>query len=239
MVDGYHWFRFPGLSVCRLVSSSDVSRSSILLRANAARPASERQAAFATGKLAPSWSSCSDGHKQLPKIVHDVKFADGLSVIAKADRPPARNRPPPDASVHHQHLAIAGMDIILQTNSDNPFLAFRAVERFQDGSGYASQMVVRSDWIAVTYKFYFEEPALRSFMVGLEQLDRTLMGQARLKPMWEQQFLQFDGVGSGRVKVSGDLIEHSEPQQRVQFAFGTDQTCLRPFILSLKEALKG
>jgi hypothetical protein len=34
------------------------------------------------------------------------------------------------------------------------------------------------------------------------------------------------------------LIEHSEWQQRVQFAFGTDQTCLRPFILSLKEALK-
>ena len=56
--------------------------------------------------------------------------------------------------------------------------------------------------------------------------------------MWEEQFLEFDGVGSGRVKVSGDLIEHSEWQQRVQFAFGTDQTCLRPFILSLKEALK-
>jgi len=130
------------------------------------------------------------------------------------------------------------MDIILQTNTDNPFLALRAVERFQDGSGYSSQIVVRSDWIAVNYKFYFEEQALKTFIDGLEQLDRTLAGQARLKPMWEEQFLEFDGVGSGRVKVSGDLIEHSEWQQRVQFAFGTDQTCLRPFILSLKEALK-
>ena len=129
------------------------------------------------------------------------------------------------------------MDVILQTNTDNPFLALRAVERFQDGSGYSGQIVVRSDWIAVNYKFYFEEQALKTFIVGLEQLDRTLAGQARLKPMWEEQFLEFDGVRSGRVMVTGDLIEHSDWPQRVQFAFGTDQTCLRPFILSLKEAL--
>jgi hypothetical protein len=165
----------------------------------------------------------------LPKIIQGVKFADG-------PKPP-----PPDASGssgRHQDLAIASMDIILQTNTDNPFLALRAVERFQDGSGYSSQIVVRSDWIAVDYKFYFEEQALKTFIAGLEQLDLTLAGQARLKPMWEEQFLAFDGVGSGQVKVSGDLIEHSEWQQCVQFAFGTDQTCLRPFILSLKEALK-
>jgi hypothetical protein len=59
-------------------------------------------------------------------------------------------------------------------------------------------------------------------------------GSGSAEPMWEEQFLEFDGVGSGRVRVSGDLIEHSEWQQRVQFAFGTDQTCLRPFILALK-----
>jgi hypothetical protein len=155
----------------------------------------------------PSLQLLTDGQKHLLKI---VKFADWLEFIAKADRPSARNRPPPDPSGRHQDVAIASMDIILQTNTDNPFLALRAVERFQDGPGFSSQMVVRSDWIAVTYKFYFEESALRSFIVGLEQLDRTLAGQARLKPMWELQSLEFDGIGSGRIKVSGDLIEQRQ-----------------------------
>jgi hypothetical protein len=53
--------------------------------------------------------------------------------------------PPPDPSGRYEDSAIDNMDIILQTNTDNPFLALRAVERLQDGSGYSSQMVVRSD----------------------------------------------------------------------------------------------
>jgi hypothetical protein len=131
----------------------------------------------------------------------------------------------------------ASMEIILQTHTNNPFLAFRGLERFLDGSGYSSQIVIRSGWLSVDYKFYFERPELQTFVGDLEQLDRTLMGQARLKPKWEEYFLDFQGMGSGAIKVSGDLIEYSQWQQRVTFAFRTDQTVLRPFILSLKEAL--
>jgi hypothetical protein len=37
------------------------------------------------------------------------------------------------------------------------------------------------------------------------------------------------------VLVEGDLVEHGHMEQRVQFAFQTDQTCLRPFIAKLRE----
>jgi hypothetical protein len=75
------------------------------------------------------------------------------------------------------------MEIILQTLTTNPFLAFRGLERFLDGSGYLSQTVIRSGWLSVDYKFYFERSELQTFVGDLQQLDQTLVGQARLKPM--------------------------------------------------------
>jgi len=126
------------------------------------------------------------------------------------------------------------MDIVLQTNSENPSLAFRAIERFEDGSGYSATLAVRSQWIAADYHFVFEVHALARFLKGLEQIDGTLAGVARLKPAYEDQFVEFRGDGKGQVAVTGELIEQA-PQQRVEFAFVTDQTCLRPLIVAFQQ----
>jgi hypothetical protein len=126
------------------------------------------------------------------------------------------------------------VDIVLQTNSENASLAFRAIERFDDGSGYSATLVVRSGWISAEYHFVFESHALARFIRELEQIDGTLAGVARLKPAYEDQFVEFRGDGNGHVSVTGELIEQV-PQQRVEFEFATDQTCLRPLIVAFQQ----
>jgi hypothetical protein len=108
--------------------------------------------------------------------------------------------------------------------------------RFDDGSGYSTNLVLRSAWISADYNFIFEPAPLKQFVADLEQMDRTLTGVARLKPMWEEQFLEFR-CDRGRVFVCGDLVEHGGVMQRVEFQFQTDQTCLSPLINALRPLL--
>jgi hypothetical protein len=129
------------------------------------------------------------------------------------------------------------VDIVLQTKVENPSLVFRSFKRFDDGSGYSVTLRIRSGWIGADYDFYFEEHRLREFIQVLEEVDRTLAGTARLKPTYENQFIQFRGDGQGHVIVEGELTDHGGMEQRVRFAFRTDQTCLRPLISELRHAI--
>jgi hypothetical protein len=127
------------------------------------------------------------------------------------------------------------VDIVLQTNSENPSFTFRGLKRFEDGSGYSAKLVIRSGWVAAEYDFFFGTDALHGFLHDLEQIDQTLAGVARLKPAYEAQFIELRGDGSGHVTIHGDLIEHGAMEQRLQFTFATDQTCMRPFIGALRQ----
>lgn len=126
------------------------------------------------------------------------------------------------------------MDIVLKTNSDNHALEFRDFTRFADGSGYTTRLAVRSGWVSALYDFCFESEPLLQFLVDLERIDLTMTGLAQLKPMWEAQYVEFQGIGLGHIQIRGELIEHGQHQQRLKFEFATDQTCLRPFITSFQ-----
>jgi hypothetical protein len=126
-------------------------------------------------------------------------------------------------------------DIVLQTNLGNPYLAFREVVRFGDASGYGAILTVRSGWISADYSFVFQTQPLLQFIAQLEQMDRDLIGVARLKPLWENQFVEFQVIRSGQVLVRGDLMDYGGMEQRLQFAFCTDQTCLRPLIDAFRQ----
>jgi len=128
------------------------------------------------------------------------------------------------------------VDIVLETRAENPSLALREFKRFADGSGYSTTLAVRSGWISAEYDFFFEQPRLVAFIQALEEIDRTLVGSAKLKPVYEEQFIAFHGNGMGHIGVQGDLVEHGGIEQRVRFAFRTDQTCLGPFIRALRQA---
>ena len=129
------------------------------------------------------------------------------------------------------------MIVTLPTNQENPALSLSAIERYSDGSGYASLLSVRSGNYSAEYKFYFEDQSLEAFVTQLEGMDSLLTGTARLQPLYEPQYIQLACDNSGRVLVSGDLPEHDAHGQRLTFAFQTDQTVLKPLISSLRAVL--
>ena len=59
-------------------------------------------------------------------------------------------------------------------------------------------------------------------------------GTAIIKGQWEEDFLQIESNAMGHVLVSGEIVEHSEFDQRLKFAFQTDQTILPPLARDLR-----
>jgi hypothetical protein len=126
------------------------------------------------------------------------------------------------------------MDIALSSNSPTAALELREIQRYADGSGFVTLLVVRSGGFAAALPFHFEPPCLTAFVRALEGMDRSLSGSATLKPTWEPQFVTMELDHRGHVRVFGELLESAEHEQRLQFSFNTDQTCLRKFAADLE-----
>lgn len=127
------------------------------------------------------------------------------------------------------------MKIKLKTNSDDHGLEFLDVERFSDGSGYCAVIMVHSRGFSVEIPFYFEVHPLDAFIENLEKMNQSLIGSARIKPFYEEHFIEFEINALGHVRIRGEMIEYSDMPQRLKFEFETDQTCLSPFIHDLRK----
>jgi hypothetical protein len=68
-------------------------------------------------------------------------------------------------------------------------------------------------------------------------MDRSLRGTARLQSIFEDPYIELALDHAGKVRVSGDLVQHGPPTQRLQFEFMTDQTVLAPFARDLRACL--
>lgn len=124
--------------------------------------------------------------------------------------------------------------IVLATNSSDPALELRSVERFADGSGFSSEMFVCCHGFSATRRFYFSERSFRAALKALRRMDDQLQGEARLDEDYEHdQFLQFAVDSRGHVTVSGQLVLLDGRTNRISFMFDTDQTCLAPLVSSL------
>ena len=129
------------------------------------------------------------------------------------------------------------MDILLRTNQRDPSLAMRNVQRFADGSGFRVVLDVVSRDFRVRTPLYFEQWPLTQFIDQLVGMDRSLSGSAKLKPLHEDHFIELTLTRTGRVVVHGNVFEHSEHAQHLEFEFETDQTVLKPLIEDLKQCL--
>ena len=127
------------------------------------------------------------------------------------------------------------MDIILSTNTNNPRLELGGITRFRDGSGFESHLVVVSGGFSAEHPFYFEEPVLASFVKALESMDQSLKGEDKLKPLFEDDYIELVMSSGGHVIVRGEMFECAEESQHLEFSFVTDQTCLTPLIGDLKK----
>src|SRR5688572_4126746 len=97
----------------------------------------------------------------------------------------------------HSNKTEHHLDIVLATHCEIPALAFHDWRKFDDASGYVASLTVRTDWIAAQRDFYFEVEPLQKFIEALESLNLTLAGTARLKPIWEEPFVEISGNGRG------------------------------------------
>ncbi len=130
------------------------------------------------------------------------------------------------------------MDIVLRTNSEDPFLALRNVQRFSDSSGFGAFLVVRSRGFAAERSFYVEPGPVVTFVEAVEHMDRSLTGTALLKPLYEGDLIELSLDSAGRVMVRGEIYEYSACPQQLRFQFETDQTCLAPLAADVRACLR-
>jgi hypothetical protein len=129
------------------------------------------------------------------------------------------------------------MDIQLVTNQPEETLRLNSVERYSDGSGFRTILQVRSRGFEVSAPFYFEPHPLEKFLDALVAMDRSLSGSAKLKPLYEDPFIELTLTPRGSVVVRGEVFEHSEHSQHLKFEFETDQTVLKPLIEAVRACL--
>jgi len=124
--------------------------------------------------------------------------------------------------------------IVLATNSSDPALELRDVERYADGSGFSSEMFVQCHGFSALRRFYFSDHSFRAALKALRHMDEQLQGEARLNEDYEhEQFLRFTVDSRGHVCVAGQLALVDGRSNRLSFEFETDQTCLAPLIRAL------
>lgn len=124
--------------------------------------------------------------------------------------------------------------IELQTYDAAKLVRLSQVEKFGDGSGYRCDLSVTSGGFSCHRPFYFDDVAVGEAVPALWSMASTLSGKCIIKGQWEEDYLALEVNDAGHVLVSGEIFEHSEFGQRLEFAFRTDQTVLLPFAKELQ-----
>ena len=124
------------------------------------------------------------------------------------------------------------MNIELSTNNQESKLEFQNVEKYSDHSGFCAHIYVKSDGFTGKVFCTFGEYPMDEFISQLESCDKSLKGEAILKPEYDNWFLKFSMNHTGGIGIEGLLysIDH-----QLEFAFLTDQTCLSKFIKDLRK----
>ncbi|MGN6227731.1 MAG: WapI family immunity protein [Dyella sp.] len=128
-------------------------------------------------------------------------------------------------------------DALLSSSFSSEFLAFRSIERFEDGSGYSLHVELQAGPFSASYPFFVESHPVKKFLASLGTLQESLSGEALLKPEYEPQFILIRAGVGGHMVVSGELFVHSDQPQSLKFQFRTDQTCVGLFLQKLRHEL--
>ena len=122
------------------------------------------------------------------------------------------------------------MDIELRTHAADPALAFRNIHRWPteppESANWRATVVLRSGAFGAELPFYFDDYVLDRFLDALRRMDRTLAGRALLQTPNEEPQIALELSHTGRVRVSGVLLDYEHDLQRLTFSFDTDQTVL-------------
>jgi hypothetical protein len=130
----------------------------------------------------------------------------------------------------------ANGQIILRV-SPNEFVEIANIEKFDDGSGYASLLSVSSgSFSCCAYPFYFDD--LKGFTKAITKAYERVEGKGRLGQAYEKDFIEVQVFRGGRVLVAGFIEQNSRQRQELRFEFECDQTFLPGMLQSLAQVAK-
>jgi hypothetical protein len=130
------------------------------------------------------------------------------------------------------------MDIKLKTNSEDKILEMNNIKLLEDNSAYKMNLDIYSRAFSVSKEFYIEPMQMDKFLKEIEEMNKTLKGLALMKPLYEEEYIEFSCDKIGHINVKGEIFEHSEISQHLKFEFVTDQTCLPDFINDLRKCIQ-
>ena len=120
---------------------------------------------------------------------------------------------------------------------DTEFVELSEIERFEDGSGFCSQIRVGSGEFTCTgRRFYFDD--LPKFLRDLRLMYQQVGGTAELRQRYEDEFVRFEMSERGHMKVTGLLKDYGAMERVFRFGFEADQSFLPAYIKSIEEVLK-
>lgn len=122
----------------------------------------------------------------------------------------------------------------LATHDPTKVVRLSRIEKFRDGSGYCCDLRIASGAFACERRFFFDDVALSAAVPQLRMMAAGTSRSCVIKGRWEDDFLRLESNAMGHVLVSGELYEHSEFDQKLRFAFRTDQTVLLPLAKGLQ-----
>jgi hypothetical protein len=128
------------------------------------------------------------------------------------------------------------MDIVLRTNASDPSLELKNC-RPRGFDCFECALVVQSLPFRAEQSFWFDRFTLEQAAVVLDEMNRTLKGNFRLKLQYEDPYISFGGDGRGHIEVSGLLVQTGPRFQRLEWEFQTDQTCLSTLIADVRKLL--
>lgn len=120
--------------------------------------------------------------------------------------------------------------IELLTNDPAKILRLTDIEKFADGSGYASTLTVAYAGFSCLRPFYFDDGLLRIACSHLREMAAGNAQTARISGLWEPDYIELRSNDMGHVFVSGEIHEFTEFTQQLKFVFRTDQTALAPLL---------
>jgi hypothetical protein len=127
------------------------------------------------------------------------------------------------------------MTISLQTHRESQVLSLSEFKA--DSYVYAFTLFVKSGaFSGMVAMSHYDTVWLDAFLEQLRLLERRDVTEAVLEDE-EGNTISFKLDRLGHVEVSGELREYTQRTQRLDFAFETDQTCLKPFITELAKVL--
>jgi hypothetical protein len=132
---------------------------------------------------------------------------------------------------------VAKLNVVVNTNAPDT-VEFRSIRKFSDGSGFSCVLKVASRGFAAERDFYFDQAGLERLVSGVSAMNRDLRGCAEIRTPYEDDKLSLELLPNGSVIVSGELHEHSDLPQKLQFSFKTDQTCLESLVRDLGSVLE-